>query len=294
MRKHNYSLILTWILIIVLSLILVSLIAKQKNDKLQKKTTSTITNNITFPPNNPILNNNTITFSWDLTSESWSINLIKTNSWDLFEKEKIDIQKLEEKKIIDATNLAWETWDNAGCNDIKSVTEKTKCIDNSYSAKASKENNPDICNKISDYEQKTNCIDNYYNWKALKMLDYNLCKKITSISLKDSCNYSIIISIIESPDFKQWVEICDILTWENKIYCQNKIWEDNDWKILQISIDSLDIKSCDMINSESVKIKCLDIINFKLAISTKDINNCSKISNVTLKSQCNETLIKIN
>ena len=272
MKIHTYSLILTGISIIILSLILFLLIGKQ-NSKNQNSKPSVITNNIVSLPKLDIK----------------SLNL----TWNLIEKEKNYNTKLEEKKIIDTINSAWESWKKDFCNDIKNETNKIKCIDNSYAAKSSIDNNPDLCSKILDIDQKIRCLDNYYNENALKSKDYNLCKNILNSNLKNSCNYSIIISKIESPDFKQWIEICNILSWESKNYCQNKITTDIDGKILQNAINTLDLKSCDKINFIALKIKCKDIINFKLAISTKDLNKCIKISDSLLKSQCNETLIKI-
>lgn len=287
MRKHNYSLILTWILITVLFFTLIWLIIKQKKEQFYTKNPDIKTNNISFPDENPNLNNNII------ISESWSNNIDTINSWDLIENERINNQKLEEKKIIDTINSAWETWKLESCDEIKNENDKTKCIDNSYAAKSSISNDPLICKDISSIENQNNCFDNYYNNNALKSQDYNLCKKIINIDLKNNCNYLIIISKIESPDNKQWIEICNVLTWENKTYCQNKFTTNNDWKILQKAISSLDLKSCGNINSLSLKIKCKDIINFKLAINIKDLKSCSKINDELLKSQCNEILLKL-
>lgn len=275
MRNHKYSLILTGITIIILSLILVILIVE-----------------LNYPTHNIkswIISNQEVSQKEEYNSEKITLNL----SWNLIEKETVNNQKLEEKIILDTINSVWETWEKESCDNIKSEIDKNKCIDNSYSAKANIDNNPDICNKINNNEQNINCVDNYYNLNALKLLDFTLCNKITNSTLKNSCNYSIVITKIESPDFKEWIEICNILNWENKTFCQDKIKNNDDWEILKKAIDTLDLKSCNTIKTDNLKNKCLDVINFKLAISNKNNSLCWKINDEKLKSQCYDTLIKI-
>jgi len=314
MRKYNYSMQFTWIIIIILTFILIWLIINKSKNKLPSKESITINNNIVFPVEKPKLDYKEINFSWDLIEEDdILIDDINSNSWDLFKekentiienvssdslelikKEEDNKKNLEEKKVIEIINTAWETWKSDLCNDIMNETEKTKCLDNSYATKSSIEKNVDLCYKISDIELKNSCLDNYYNNTALKASDYNICSKIINTNLRDNCNYSIILNKIESRDLNKWIKICDILNWEYKTYCKEKYTSQKDWELLQKAINANDIKLCDNITMDTEKNKCEDVINLKIALSTKDINKCLEINEDILKSQCNDTLVNIN
>jgi hypothetical protein len=64
--------------------------------------------------------------------------------------------------------------------------------------------------------------------------------------------------------------------------------------LLQKAVNATDIKLCDNIIMDTEKNKCKDVINFKIAVSTKDTNTCSNINEEALKTQCNNTLYNIN
>jgi hypothetical protein len=245
--------------------------------------------NVVFPTEEPIINDEEKSSTWDLDKIE-DIEKIEIKNTEIKLEEQIKQKEIE----IISLNRAGETGKKELCDDITDPDLKTKCIDNSYAAKASIDNNPDICTKISDLDWKNKCLDNYYYNNALKTQDYNLCKKIIDTNLKEKCISSIIFQKIETPDFKWWIEICDILNWDNKIYCQNKFQKENDWETLQKAVNTLDIKLCNYIIDSVLKNKCMDVINFKIALNTKDINKCTLITDTDLKNKCSETLIKIN
>lgn len=266
MERKNYSILFAWIVIVFLLLIFVLSVKKQKEVNIQIKWNTPIVNNVIFPNSEPKLDN--------------------TSSWILVDTKEIDTLIIK-PETIDDVKLALE--------ELPPPTNFN--IDNNWDEKKNYINinsTPEECNKISNPELKNWCLDNYYNNTALKSLDLNICSEISNLELKNNCNYGVVLKKIESPNLNQWIEICDILTWENKIYCQSKFTKENDWIIMQNAVKANEIKLCDDINNVSLRLRCNDVINFKLAINSKDINNCSLISDEKLKSQCKDTLTITN
>jgi hypothetical protein len=293
MKKNYYWLLLA---IIALGLLLIILIYKYQSEKSDINIPMQTPTNIVFPTEQPIVESNNETLTWDLLDNK-VIDDNKSLSWNIIQDQVIDKNEELKKEIIinDVINLAGETGKKESCDDILlNQEQKIKCIDNSYAAKASLENNPDLCSKITDIEWKNKCLDNYYNENALKLQDYKLCKKIINTSLNENCISSIIFQKIESPDFKWWIEICNELNKDNKINCESKFYTQNDAEVLQNAVNSLDINSCSNILNIELKTKCQDVINLKIALNLKDINKCYLITEWDLKTKCTTTLNIIN
>ena len=267
MERKNYSILFAWIVIIVLLLIFMLSVIKQKKVNVQINRNTSIANNVVFPDSEPKLDN--------------------ASSWILIESKEIDTsiidEEITEEIKPDSEELPPPTDKNI--NDEVEEENHTNIDINS---------NQEQCNKISNLDLKNWCLDNYYNNTALESLDFNLCMKIGNLELKNNCNYGVVLKKIESPNLNQWIEICNILDWENKIYCQSKFTEENDWIIMQNAVKAYDISLCNNINNIALELRCKDIINFKLAISSKDVNNCSLINDEKLKSQCKDTLTITN
>lgn len=276
--KNEISLIL-WVIIV--AIITITLVWLMNNDSdYGFKIPKTAPKNVVFP------NNEVLTWSYS----TWGLlnNSIENNQKQL--KNEQETNKISSNNII---NLSWKTWDLYSCDNIDDSFEKEKCINNSYAAKASLENNVDFCNKITDIEWKNRCLDSYYNEDAEKKQDYLICKNIKNTDLKDSCTSSIIISKIESPEYWWGSDICDLLNWDQKSYCLNKFTIKSDVDILWTAVENLNLNLCNKIGNSELKIKCKDVINFKTAINNSDISKCELIEEKNLNSQCILTLTQI-
>lgn len=276
MKKNIYTLIISLLIISILVYVLFWLTSQK--DKINPITNN---NSITQIPNNVVYP------SEQLIIDTWSVSSPEVDNQQIDN----DIKKAEEKKtleikILNTINNVWQSWNQDSCEDINEENEKIKCLNNSYAVKASIDNNPALCSKIVDSDWQDRCLNNYYNENAIKSSNYNLCTKITDEILKENCNSNVIFQKIESPDFNWWIEICDVLNWENKSICQSKFNKQSDWEILQYAVNNLDIKSCEKISDSNFKYKCQNVINFKIAINAKDLNKCSLIIDDILKTKC--------
>ncbi len=284
--KKDFSLIL-WVLVVwIIMIVLVWLI--NSRDKSTVNFPKTPPKDINFPAAN--IDDLDI---WD--SSTWLLDETDWLNTKVKDENKINQEKENQiqKDIIDAINLAWKIGVPDWCDSITDLVEKEKCLNNSNASKASLENNLDYCKKITDIEWKNRCSDNYYNENAYKNNDYSVCKKILNEDIKNNCLSSIILWQIDSSDFKWSKEICNQLKWDNKTYCENKLNSKNDVEILWDAVDSLNLNLCWKVIGQELKAKCMDVINFKIAINNKDISKCELIVEENLNSQCILTLTQI-
>ncbi len=277
MKKNNVLLLLLFLSVLVLVLMLAFKNPNKEKSDIQDTSIPLGTPiNVVFPTEEPII-----------TDQEKS---------EIEKEEKIKQEAEVKQKEIDiiSLNSAGETGKKELCDEVVDHELKIQCIDNSYAARASIDNNPDLCGKITDIVWKNKCLDNYYYENALKIQDYNLCKKIIDTNLRENCTSSIIFAKIEDPSFKWTIGICDELNWDNKTYCQNKFTIQDSKAILTKAMSTMDVNLCKTITDTNIKNKCSDVINFKLALSTKDKSKCSLIIDPSMQKQCVDKLNIIN
>lgn len=286
--KKDFSLIL-WVLAVwVIMIILVWLINSKDSSNVKFPINSP--KDVKFPETPIVDISSWSSLSWDIDDTNTSEKLLNLENREEIEKEQE--QKIQ-KEIIDAINLAWKIWNPDSCDLIDDLEQKNKCLNNTYAQNASTNNDLESCKKITEIEWKNRCADNYYSTNATKNNDYVLCKKILNEDAKYSCISSIILWKIDSPDFNLNSDICNQLKWDDKSFCENKINTKNDIEILWNATDSLDLNQCKKIVWIDMENKCLDVINFKIAVNNKDITKCYLVKEVSLKDQCTTTLSQI-
>ncbi len=268
-KKRNQISLFTGItVIIVLFIYLINITGDTKKNKIDNS-------------NNQIIDNN--------AEED-----IITNNVEEEKKQDIPIISEQEKKEVELINLAWKSWELDLCDNISDESQKIRCLDNWNALKATEKNDLILCEEIKETFQKERCKDSIYYEEAISKKTSSICNKITNEDFKKSCNTSIVLEKIESPLYKWWTEICDLLSWEEKEYCQNKLNKQNDSELLQDAINKNDINKCNKIQDVDFEQKCMDVINLKKAISNKDSSICNIIVNEIYSTQCVSTLSKIN
>lgn len=278
--KKNIYILLIFLFIVLLWTIFIFKYSYNKNlDKDILVVPTQKPSNVIMPSGEPLLEKS---ITWSIDKEL----LLKQQEEELKQKQK--------EIIVDKFNSAGETGKKELCDDIENKEEKILCMNNSYASKAMLENNSTYCKKISDLDWKNRCLDNYYYQLAIETWKQETCKSIIDSNQKNTCLSSIILNKIEQPNFEWWISICNDLTLEFKKKCQDKFNTQSDVDILQVSINSLSIVSCNKIKDLALKTKCEDVINLKIALNTKDINKCKLITEIALNTNCFDALNKIN
>ena len=210
------------------------------------------------------------------------------------ELKKIEKEKIQKQKDILIFNNISKNWEIELCENIIDENLKEKCFDNWYASKASLEKSSDYCNKIKDINLQNKCLDNYYYNIALSNSKYDYCNNIQNINLQNKCNYIIILPIVEDPLYNLTNKICNLLTWEKKIYCLKVIEKKDDNKEVSSLPEFNDINNCENIENIELKTTCYDTIYLIKAQETNDISLCELIKSIDKKNNCLLNLSKSN
>lgn len=232
---------------------------------------------------------------------TWTLNTETLNDIDddeknlLKKKEDEKLLKIEnDKKIIEVINLVWSSGDVKQCEFIEDDVLKIKCKDNWNLYNASIKNETKYCNLIIDDYYKEKCLDDLNYKNAIELNDSKMCDKIINKNIRQKCNSFLIISKAESNDENVKISDCNLLTWEDKLYCQNIIKNKDDISILNEALDSKNSNNCLNISNTSLKNTCFDTLNLEKAINQGNLLLCNKIIDSSKKDQCKKTLSKVN
>lgn len=212
----------------------------------------------------------------------------------LYEAEQ---QRLEEKqKQYDTYNTAVDTLDPTVCEKIIGNDKlKAECLDNVYSAQASKEKDVKLCEKITDTTTKDRCVNSFVYDTAIASAKQSDCDKIVGDSdLKSACEKNIVFAKIEEQSFSGTVDVCNTLAGADKDYCVNRIKKDSDIDLLQKGTNTKDISICGQIQDINMKNTCSDTVYMSLAIEKKDGSLCTKIVDVNRRTNCIAQFARVN
>ena len=211
---------------------------------------------------------------------------VSTTTTSLYETE----QKQLQKKMDDYTiyNGAIDTLDITVCEKIiGNDALKTECLDNVYSAKASKEKNVALCDKIQDTSTKARCTSGFAYDSAIASGKQSDCDKIIGNSdLKNACMKNIVFAKIEDQSFSGTVDACQVLVGADKDYCVNRIKKDGDIDLLQKGTSLKDMNICGQIKDLNMKNTCSDTVYMTSALEKQDGSLCAKIVDVGRKTNC--------
>lgn len=217
-----------------------------------------------------------------------------TTTTSLYETE----QKQLQKKMDDYTiyNGAIDTLDITVCEKIiGNDALKTECLDNVYSANASKEKNVALCDKIQDTSTKARCTNGFAYDSAIVSGKQSDCDKIIGDNdLKNACMKNIVFAKIEDQSFSGTTDACTSLTGADKDYCVNRIKKSADIELLQKGTTTKDLDICAKIQDVGMKNICNDTVYMPLALERKDGSLCAKITDVSRKASCTTQFTRIN
>ena len=211
----------------------------------------------------------------------------------LYEAEQ---KKLQEKMDNYAVyNHAADALDISACDKITNNDAlKIECLDNVYSAMASKQKNVALCDKIQDTQTKSRCVSTFAYDAALASGKQSDCDKILSDSdLKNACLKNVVFTRIESQSFTGTTSICGTLSGADKDYCTNRIQKSADIDLLQRGTSTKDITICAKIQDTSMRNTCSDTVYMTLAMEKKDGSICAQIIDTPRRASCNTQFTKI-
>lgn len=218
------------------------------------------------------------------------------DSWNmsLYEAEQKQLQKKMDDYAL--YNSAVDTLDIGACEKIvENDTLKAECLDNVYSAQASKEKNATLCENIQDATTKSRCEGSFAYDFAVTSGKQSDCDKIIGDSdLKNACAKNIVFTKIEDVSFSGTVDTCNTLSGVDKDYCINRIRKDADIDLLQKGTNTKDIKICGQIQDAGMRNTCNDTVYMTLAMEKQDGLLCAKIVDTARKTNCTTQFIRIN
>lgn len=175
----------------------------------------------------------TETATTQIESTGSETTMADSGSDSLYEMEQ---KRLQEKMDAYAFyNSAVDSLDMTVCDKIlNDDTLKTECLDNVYSAKASKEKNAALCEKIQNTAIKARCMSSFAYDTAIASGKQSDCDKITGDDdLKKACMKNIVFARIEDQSFSGTVDTCASLSGADKEYCIGRIEKGADIELLQ-------------------------------------------------------------
>lgn len=274
--------------------------------------------------------------SWDTSKENsnkvFSIINDAGQNWDAQSCLQITEKELQVECLDNAyLKNAFDTNDRKFCVKIKNADFRSKCSDNFIYNDAISKNNKEACKKITDSWFKENCLSTLifqeieswnYTW-SLKICDelsqenkqycisqlqnnttwendadilnnalennkIDTCSKIKNISLQEWCMDSINIKLaLENKDKTKCDWIFDI---KKKESCKATFSKEDDKKYFEQAISEWSIIWCGKIKNISMKNQCNDTLIFKESIQSKDKNKCLRILNESLKNDCEKII----
>lgn len=193
-------------------------------------------------------------------------------------------------------NNAVDTLDIGACGKItNNDTLKAECLDNVYSATASKEKDVALCDKIADTTTQSRCVNSFTYDTAIASGKQSDCDKIAGDSdLKNACTKNVVFAKIEDVAFSGTIDACASLSGVDKEYCIGRINKSADIELLQKGTNTKDINVCGQIQDTGMKNTCSDTVYMTLAIEKKDGSLCAKIADTARKTSCTTQFARIN
>lgn len=179
--------------------------------------------------------------------------------------------------VVDNPSMerAFETLNDAYCDNLSAAREKKICQDQIALAKAIQENKPEACDALSDKNMQETCFKNVYVVKGLAAKSDEGCNVMKG-SLVTTCKDEVNINLaFQSLNQSQCDSISDS---DNKEACKNQI-------IILTAKQKGDANLCNALEGV-LQDNCKDNIYYDQSIAKKDKSFCDKIKTDFLKTDC--------